>query len=215
MTDLAPLLDSPALPEVVRQLQETLDAEAGARARFFDDLSPDEKGEFINGHVIMSSPARDSHTSTVGRIVKLLDTYAQVHSLGIVRFEKSLVALTRNDYEPDAAFWTTESAREVTGDTLRYPAPDLAVEVLSPKTEKRDRGVKFEDYAAHGVDEYWIVDAKAETVEQYLLDGDAYALSMKSGTGDLASQAVPGFVIPVRAVFDDQANLSALRTVLS
>ncbi len=43
----------------------------------------------------------------------------------------------------------------------KFPAPDLIVEVLSESTEANDRGIKFEDYAAHGVVEYWIVDPMA------------------------------------------------------
>jgi len=47
--------------------------------------------------------------------------------------------------------------------------------VLSPSTEKRDRGIKFRDYELHGVGEYWIVDTVAESVKLYLLAGETYA----------------------------------------
>jgi Uma2 family endonuclease len=88
------------------------------------------------------------------------------------------------------------------------------VEVLSPSSEARDRGVKYEDYAAHGVAEYWIVDAEAEVIEQYVLESGRYALRMKSGSGVLESIAVEGFAAPVRAFFDDDANYDALREVV-
>ena len=214
MPDLAaPLLASPALPAYVDRLRRVLDDEADRRAAFRDELGG-EKAEFINGEIVMHSPTKARHTRTVARLLKLLDTYVQVHGLGWVGAEKSLVEMTRNDYEPDVCVFRPEKAALIEPSTLLFPAPDLAVEVLSPSTERRDRGVKFEDYAAHGVDEYWIVDADAEAVEQYLLDGDAYALAMKSATGELASRAVEGFAVPVRAAFDDAANLSALRAIL-
>ena len=41
---------------------------------------------------------------------------------------------------------------------MKYPAPDFIAEILSPSTDERDRGIKFEDYAAHGVGEYWLLD---------------------------------------------------------
>jgi Uma2 family endonuclease len=67
------------------------------------------------------------------------------------------------------------------------------------------------------VAEYWIVDPDAETVEQYVLgDGEEeYTLRMKSATGELASVAVEGFAVPVRALFDDAANVAALRALLA
>ena len=37
-------------------------------------------------------------------------------------------------------------------------APAFVVEVLSPSTAVRDRGVKMRAYAAAGVQEYWLVD---------------------------------------------------------
>jgi Uma2 family endonuclease len=93
---------------------------------------------------------------------------------------------------------------------LKFPAPDFIAEVLSPGTEAVDRGVKFVDYAAHGVAEYWIIDPETETVEQYALRGAEYKLQIKARTGTLASLAVADFVIPVRALFDPAENLAAL-----
>ncbi len=43
----------------------------------------------------------------------------------------------------------------------------LAIEVLSPSTARRDRGVKRRIYIDETVDEYWIVDADAWCVERW------------------------------------------------
>lgn len=50
-----------------------------------------------------------------------------------------------------------------------HGAPDLVVEVLSPRTMKYDRGHKMEVYTRCGVREYWIVNTVDRSVEQYLL----------------------------------------------
>lgn len=86
--------------------------------------------------------------------------------------------------------------------------------MLSPSTEARDRGIKFTDYASHGVREHWIVDAVAETVELYRLQGTAYPPVARQQDGRLISEALPGFDIPLQAIFDDQANLAALRSAV-
>ena len=74
--------------------------------------------------------------------------------------------------------------------------------------------MKFEDFEAHGVQEYWIVDAEAKVVEQYVRQGEILALQMKSASGELRSEAIPGFSVSVRAFFDAQENLAALREML-
>ena len=45
--------------------------------------------------------------------------------------------------------------------------PDLVVEILSPSTGKRDRGLKERKYRKAGVREYWIVDPERQEVEVY------------------------------------------------
>ena len=41
----------------------------------------------------------------------------------------------------------------------------MSTSVLSASIEAKDRGVKFNDYAAHGVPESWIVAPQTMTVE--------------------------------------------------
>lgn len=50
--------------------------------------------------------------------------------------------------------------------------PRFVMEVLSPSTEKYDRGEKMELYRQQEIDEYWIVDWENKKVEIYNLDYD-------------------------------------------
>lgn len=50
--------------------------------------------------------------------------------------------------------------------------PRFVMEVLSPSTEKYDRGEKMELYRQQEIDEYWIVDWMERKVEIYILDYD-------------------------------------------
>ncbi|ALX50032.1 Uma2 family endonuclease [Lentibacillus amyloliquefaciens] len=54
--------------------------------------------------------------------------------------------------------------------------PDLVVEILSPSTLKRDKIDKLNTYANFGIPEYWIVEPKVGTLEQYSLHDDQYRL---------------------------------------
>jgi Uma2 family endonuclease len=212
---LESLLQSPDLPELIQQAQRSLAAEQRMREKFYADITPEYKWEFIQGQVIMHSPALNRHLQTSQFIFGLLDAFARVHDLGLVRHEKAMTCFPRNDYEPDIMFFGLAKKLLILPDTLRFPIPDLIVEVLSPSTEKRDRGVKFEDYALHGVGEYWIVDAEAETIELYRLQGSAYPPVEPQREGTLSSEIIPGFEMPVRAAFDPLVNAEAMKAIWS
>lgn len=49
--------------------------------------------------------------------------------------------------------------------------PHLVVEVASPSTAGRDRGIKLERYRPYGVDMYWILDGDRGTLEEWELVG--------------------------------------------
>lgn len=208
------LEQSPRLALFLEEIQAKLAAEAQARRSFFEETPEDAKAEFINGEIVVTPPAALQHTHSEKLLLKLLDTYVSNKGLGFVGHEKMLICLTRNDYEPDVAFWGKAKSQDFTPTQCRFPAPDFIAEILSNSTEKTDRGVKMDDYAAHGVSEYWLVDPETKTLEQYVLRGDVYQLALKSGSGEIESTAVPGFRIPVAALFDDQTNLAVLKTLL-
>jgi Uma2 family endonuclease len=211
------ILDTPQAPLILQRAQAILDREARNRQKFYKWRDEDKKAEFINGEVVVHSPALHRHNSTMLLLASLLNMYVNDRKLGLVLAEKALVELTRNSYEPDVCFFGPEKASQITDDQLYYPAPDFIAEVLSKSTEKYDRETKFADYAAHKVAEYWIIDPLRRTIEQYEIDADTeeYALTGAFGIKDtVTSQAVSGFSIPVRAVFDANANMMALRSLL-
>lgn len=211
---LEPLLRSPRLHEIVDALQVRIRAETQARELFYKEMT-DEKVEFIGGEVVVHPPSRNSHLIVRSHIEMLLSTYVRIHALGEVRGEKCLCVFPRNDYEPDVVFFSPAKAAAFSAGTMKFPVPDLAVEVLSESTATRDRGVKFEDYESHGVVEYWVVDADAECVEQYVVRDGRFELALKSGTGEIASPAIRGLRLPIRSFFDAAANLAVLRELMA
>lgn len=215
---LKKLLDAPDLSLLVEQVNVRLEEERKRRQEFREWVSPGIKAEFINGEVILHSPAKRGHLRYSGLLFTLLNTHVMVRGLGTTSYDKGMVALTRNDYEPDICFWGKEKSAHFTDETLLHPAPDFVVEVLSKKTAKRDRTIKFQDYAAHHIPEYWMVDPWTKTVEQYWLQQiptNEYALVAKWQIGDqITAQAIPDFSIPVEAIFDEKVCQEALKSLL-
>ena len=108
--DLEPILNSPRLPDIAAVLNERLRDETARREQFYEEMSDDQKVEFIDGEVIMHSPARNRHLAAKLNLTRLLSAFVDLHELGIVRDEKCLCVFPRNDYEPDVVFFGPEKA---------------------------------------------------------------------------------------------------------
>jgi Uma2 family endonuclease len=214
------LLEIPDLPFLLERLHARLDDEKVQREKFRNWITAEQKAEFINGQVVMHSPAAEDHNEATGNLHSLMNFYCNFNGLGKVRIEKALVGMSRNDYEPDIAFWRAEVAKHFQPEMNVYPIPDLIVEVLSPGKEniKRDTETKFADYAAHGVREYWIVDPRKKTVAQYLLSTQQsreYELYKKVAIQDnIESIHLIGFSISVKAIFDAEENAQTIQGFL-
>ena len=208
-------LEMPDAVLFVRKVKSALETEKKKRRHFYEIVEENKKMEFINGEIVFHSPVKLKHNSATSSLCNLLKTYVIKNNLGFVGVEKIMISLTRNDYEPDVCFFGKEKAKQFTKNQMRFPAPDFVIEVLSDSTEKADRETKFQDYAAHGVEEYWIVDAEREIIEQYFLQNEKYELLVKSNSGEINSIALPDFKIPIRAVFDESENLLALTKIIS
>src|SRR4051812_4281634 len=94
---LTELLESRKLNRYVDVLNRTLRREEAERRRFEASLREDVRAEFINGKVVIQTPARDRHTTAVRRIGTLLDTYVRVNNLGAVRSEQAVTCCSENE----------------------------------------------------------------------------------------------------------------------
>ena len=208
------ILEMPNAAVLAERLNLTLAKEKQKRLRFYETIDADKTMEFINGEVVIHSPSRLMEISASNGLMILLNTFVIKNQLGFVGCGKLLISLSRNDYMPDVCFFSRAKARKFTKEQEYFPAPDIAVEVLSPSTEKYDRETKFQDYAAHGIKEYWIIDAEHEIIEQYFLQNEDYELLLKAKDGTIESIVLPDFKIQIRAVFDEQINLEELKRLI-
>jgi Uma2 family endonuclease len=70
---------------------------------------------------------------------------------------------------PDVAGWRRERMPALPETAAFELAPDWVCEVVSPSTEKVDRGAKMPIYAREGVGFAWLVDPIARRLEAYVL----------------------------------------------
>jgi Uma2 family endonuclease len=208
------ILEMPNAVLLVERVKSRL-ADERKRRRHFYEIVEDKTIEFINGDFFRHSPSNLTEVSANNLLLLLLDTFVIKNQLGSVGHNKLLISLSRNDYMPDICFFGNEKSKSFTAKQMKFPAPDFVVEVLSKSTAKADREIKFQDYAAHCVGEYWIVDAETQTVEQYFLQNEQYELLLKAKDGAIESVVLPKFKIPIRAIFDEAENLKTLVNLIS
>jgi Uma2 family endonuclease len=81
-------------------------------------------------------------------------------------------------------------------------APTLVVEVLSPSTDARDRGVKQALYARYGVPYYWIVSPQTRTIQALRLGAGSYeVVGALDETGPTALPPLGGLTLDPAAVW--------------
>jgi Uma2 family endonuclease len=208
------LLQEPHAYLIIQEIEHILEDEKARRIAFYNDITEQEKVEFINGEIIVHSPVMKRHNSSTVLLSRLMSIYSDIHQLGFVGIEKIMITLTRNDYEPDICFFKKEKSNDFVEKQTLFPAPDFIIEILSEGTKKRDRGVKFQDYQAHHIEEYWIIDPDHQTIEQYHLEEDGYELVLKSSEGNIKSFVMTDFQIPIQSVFDEGINLETLKKLM-
>lgn len=90
-------------------------------------------------------------------------------------------------------------------------APDLAVEILSPWTMRKDFNEKLRLYERVGVREYWVVDPLARLVQAWRQEpeagrpagkGNFGAVDIVQAPATLASSVLPGFTVDLGALFN-------------
>jgi Uma2 family endonuclease len=208
---ISEILKEPDAYFLLQEANIALEDEKKRRIAFYNEITEQEKVEFINGEIIVHSPVMKRHNSATLLLAQLMNIYNIKHQLGFVGIEKIMITLTRNDYEPDICFFRKEKSESFIENQTLFPAPDFIVEILSEGTKKRDRGVKFQDYQAHKIGEYWIIDPDNQTIEQYHLEEEGYELILKSSEGNIKSFTMQDFQIPIQSVFDETINMQTLK----
>ncbi len=130
--------------------------------------------------------------------------YLEAHPIGQIFYAPLDVILSEYDVVAPDLLLVLNERRAVLQDWVRG-APDLAVEILSPGTAARDRGVKLKAYARFGIREYWIVDPEQKAIEVYRLAGPGYELAKTFAAAEtLTSPLLPGFTLPVARAFQPE-----------
>lgn len=140
----------------------------------FESLPEGTLCQLINNTLVMSAAPSDAHQTVLLEIAGEIRNHLKGNTLGVVKISPYDVYFSRrNVYQPDIIFIENGNVRNIQDNGL-HGAPDLIIEVLSPKTAKYDLEDKKDVYERYGVKEYWAVDPVSKQVHFFKLVNDEY-----------------------------------------
>lgn len=159
--------------------------------------------ELVYGIVREPPAPRYGHQSAVTRLGALMYAYVEQHALGKVCVSPIDVVLDEPAalvIQPDIVFVAADRLA-IIRDRI-WGAPDLVVEVLSPRTARRDRTTKLGWYRQYGVRECWLVDVTQRAIEviQPAAAGDGCAIFREDES--VHSFVLPDWNVPVTTLLD-------------
>ncbi|HEV7672360.1 MAG TPA: Uma2 family endonuclease [Thermoanaerobaculia bacterium] len=149
------------------------------RASDYATLPDEPRCELIYGRIFVTPSPAPPHQMAGFLVAKRLDRIAErvngqvfVAPLDVWLAEHSVV-------QPDVIY-ISAAHRSIVGERIEG-APDLLVEVLSPRTSRRDRNEKLALYAEAGVGEYWLLDLAARQVTFLVNEGGRFVVVIPEG----------------------------------
>lgn len=159
--------------------------------------------ELVNGRIVMSPPAKFRHGWVETNLHMTISIFVRDRELGITLGSSAGFDLPTGDtLEPDFSFisrqrWSAGPEPREEDKGFTRIVPDLAVEIVSPTSVRRDRVEKRIIYARCGVREYWIVDPARGEVAVHASLGDRFAEPRVVTAGPISSAVLPDLRVTV------------------
>lgn len=172
------------------------------------EAAPDDgnRYELIKGELHVSAAPGFFHQQIVGNIFSLFRDFLRSNPIGAVAPGVGVIFDDFNAVIPDVVYLSRERLKRILKNERLHGTPELAIEILSPGSanERRDRQLKRDLYSSRGVDEYWIVDPDARTIDIHRKrkeGGLEFSITLQE-TEDLTTPLLPGFRAAVSAIFE-------------
>lgn len=147
--------------------------------------------ELHEGQLSVTPAPGTRHQMISGNLFVLLHQHVRAGNRGrVVSAPVDCILSDSTVVQPDIAYLAADSRTPMSERAIEGP-PTLAIEVLSPSTDRIDRGRKMRLYANHGVPYYWVVDGEVRVIDAFRLACGSYAPAARlQGT---AAAALPPF----------------------
>ena len=156
--------------------------------------------ELVKGELFTMSPSGEEHGAVTMKIAFRLAQFIEHHELGVIYGAETGFKLESDPdtvLAPDVAFIRRERITTLSK-SYRIGAPDLAVEVISPRESKRKIEQKTTRWLQGGALAVWNVYPDSRTVNVHHLNIEPKVLLEKD---DLTDEVLPGFRLPLSQIF--------------
>ncbi len=162
---------------------KTLDLDLNKRYSYADYLTwmDDVRRELFDGFIKMMTPAPSrKHQDISTNTTIIFGNYLHkkkcrlYHAPSDVRFPKET-----SNKKDEQTFTVVQPDLYIVCDLSKlddrgcFGAPDMIIEIVSPKNSRRDVKDKFDLYEKYGVREYWIINPTDENVNVFVLNENA------------------------------------------
>jgi Uma2 family endonuclease len=181
------------------------------RATYQDVLNaPENKvAEILEGELFLSPRPAPPHAVAAARLGRILGPYDDDPGGpgGWWILGEPELHLDDHVVVPDLAGWRRERMPATPADAFFSLAPDWICEVLSPATERIDRGRKLRIYAAAGVEHAWLVKPLDRTLEVlHLRDGAWTIVGVCSGSDAVRVKPFEAIELQLARLWPDEAS---------
>jgi len=164
----------------------------------FQALPEEMVAEILDGELFTFPRPGRPHTRAASRLGRRLGPFDDDdgHPGGWIILDEPEIHLgpKPDKIVADLAGWRRERMPDALGPEdapAHYEiAPDWVCEVLSPRTERSDRGKKMRIYRREGVGHVWLINPLSQTLEVYRLENGRWAL-LDTYEGDAVVRAEP------------------------
>lgn len=167
----------------------------------FEALPEGTLAQLIGGEIVMSPSPTAHHQIAQMNLAAKLQAFVTGNKLETVIGAPIDVYFSDEEvYQPDIVFISREKS-DIIKEKI-YGVPDLVVEVLSPSSAYHDLKYKWRIYETSGVQEYWIADPVARSVEIYEnRKGEFRRISQAFEEGTVRSRLLKVLAVEVAEVF--------------
>lgn len=156
--------------------------------------------ELIRGELVEMTRPSEPHIEIVTLLVELLGPHVRRSLKGCLSTEPNLYLPGIDEvYHPDLVYLGPDRLKFRRRDGI-HGVPEVACEILSPTTWRRDRHVKLEDYCRAGIPFVWLIEPESPVaVEEYVLSSDGHYRLRGAFTApaEWTPLAFPGWTLPL------------------
>jgi len=152
--------------------------------------------ELHEGELSVTPAPGVRHQRVIGNLHVILREHVQARRLGEVLLAPTDCIMSDiTVVQPDLVYVAAAHGDRISERAIEG-APTLAIEVVSPSSERIDRRRKLALYAKHEVAYYWIVDPVARAIEAHVLGEGTFRLAARLA-GDAAATLPPFDDLPL------------------